>query len=141
MRKSGARRTIDEIHLSPARASRSDPGRFMVRLVPKKGLTMKPDMILYLNEMRGIYIPQNFAEETLRENVINVKDEDWEILEAGPDHEFYWEAWDDVCRDAVITDPDTNVQYTIWQDGDCWLIPVGMEWDDKTQTYRWPSED
>jgi hypothetical protein len=101
----------------------------------------KPDMILYLNEMRGIYIPQNFVEETKRECVANVGAETWAILEAGPDHEWYWEAWDDVCRDAVLTDPETGTQYTIWQDGDCWLIPVGMEWDDKAQTYIWPDEE
>ena len=32
------------------------------------------------------------------------------------------------------------MQYTVWQDGDCWLVPVDMVWDDKTETFIYPYE-
>jgi hypothetical protein len=101
---------------------------------------MKPDTILYLDDHRGIYIPQNFAECTKRECVSGVSDEDWAILEAGPDHEHYWEAWESVCDSAKLTDPSDGTVYHIYQDGACWLVPVGMEWDDKSESYYWPEE-
>jgi hypothetical protein len=79
--------------------------------------------ILYASSARGIYIPQFFAESVIRENVQGVPEEDWAILEAGPDHEWYWEAWNDVCDNALLVSPDTAAQYRLWQDGDLWLIP------------------
>jgi len=102
---------------------------------------MKPDTILYLDDHRGIYIPREFAKETKHECVQGVSDEDWAILEAGPEHELYWDTWDGVCSDAKITDPIDGTVYFIHQDGACWLIPEGMEWDEQTEVFRWPEED
>lgn len=98
-------------------------------------------MILWLNDARGMYLPRDFANSFAdrAKTVAGVSDDDWAILEAGPDHELYWDVWSDVCDHALITD-DKGVQYRINQDGDCWLVPVGMEWDDKADTYVWPKE-
>jgi hypothetical protein len=30
------------------------------------------------------------------------------------------------------------VKYHVHQDGDCWLVPVGMTWDDEADGWRWP---
>jgi len=68
-----------------------------------------------------MYIPQFFAESVRRDCVQNVSDEDWAILEAGPDHEHYWDAWDSVTRDAKIVAPDGKTGF-LWQDGDLWVI-------------------
>lgn len=83
--------------------------------------------ILYLSDARGIYIPQNFAEQTFRHCVTGVTDDDWRILLAGPDHEWYWEAWENFCNNATVTSPESGKQYRIYQDGDCWLIPIEPE--------------
>lgn len=101
--------------------------------------TSKPDMLLWLSDARGRYIPRDFAAsfEDRNECVSGVSQEDWAVLDAGPDHEWYWEAWDAVCDNAIITD-EHGVKYRIYQDGDCWLVPDGMEWDDETQTFGWP---
>lgn len=99
----------------------------------------KPDMILFLNDSHGQYIPQNFVDCIALDRLTGVKVEDLDILRAGPDHEWYWDAWENVCQNAIITDAN-GVKYTIWQDGDCWLIPEGMEWDDKTQTFTYPED-
>src|ERR1700758_4250225 len=102
-------------------------------------MTKRPEMLLWLSDARGIYIPRDFAASFAdrAKHVSGVKDEDWAVLEAGPYHEWYWEAWEDVCRDAIVTD-ENGVKYAVYQDGDCWLIPEGMEWSDETGTFEWP---
>jgi hypothetical protein len=103
----------------------------------------KPDKLLWLNDARGVYIPRDFATSLTdrAKHVTGVNDEQWAILEAGPhNNESYWDTWDDVLRDAVVTD-DNGVKYTLYQEGDLWLIPEGMEWDDRSEGYRWPDEE
>lgn len=76
---------------------------------------------LYASDSRGVYIPQYFAESCKREYVKNVSDEDWKILEAGPDHELYWDTWSDVTSNAKIETPDGKTGF-LWQDGDLWVV-------------------
>lgn len=97
------------------------------------------DTMLYLSDARGQYIPRDFAQQTIRECVTGVDQTDWDTLLAGPDHEWYWEAWNSVCNDAIVTDPKSGQAYRIHQDGDCWLIPVEWEWDDATEWYIDPA--
>lgn len=101
----------------------------------------KPEMLLWLSDARGVYIPRDFATSfrDRAESVSGVSAEQWEILEQGPDAEYYWDVWNEVEQSAVITD-DNGVKYTIRQDGDCWLIPEGMEYNESTDSFEWPSE-
>ena len=85
---------------------------------------------LFLDGARGIYLPQNFAEIVKRERVEGVSEEQWAILEAGPEHEWYWEAWDEVLNSAIVTSPPTNERFALYQDGDLWLIPEDAEGPD-----------
>jgi hypothetical protein len=98
----------------------------------------KPEPMLWLSDARGIYIPRDFATSFAdrSKSVIGVSPEDWEALEAGPDHEWYWETWADVCDSAIVTD-EKGVKYRIHQDGDCWLIPADMVWSDETEFFVW----
>lgn len=100
---------------------------------------IKPQMMLWLAEARGIYIPRDFAESfnDRAASVAGVTDEQWAVLEAGPDHEHYWDVWMEVCDNAIVTDK-CNVQYRVEQNGDCWLVPIGMIWNDEKDTYEWP---
>lgn len=102
----------------------------------------KPQMILWLSDARGQYIPRDFARSFTdrAKHVANVSDEDWAILDAGPDHEHYWDAWHAVCDSAVVTDDD-GVEYHVYQDGDCWIVPKGMQWSDAADTFVWEEED
>ena len=104
-------------------------------------MTKKIEPLLWLNDARGIYIPRDFANSFAdrAKHVQNVSDEDWTILEAGPDHEWYWEAWVNVCDNAIVTDND-GVRFRVHQDGDCWLIPEGMEWSEEHDFFVWPEE-
>jgi hypothetical protein len=101
----------------------------------------RPEPFLFLNDARGVYIPRDFAQSWTKEErakrVSGVDDDDWAILEIGPEHREYWDAWETVCDSAVVTD-DAGNKYTVHQDGDCWLVPVGMTWDEEADGWRWP---
>lgn len=111
----------------------------------------KPNMLLWLNDARGVYIPRDFANSfsDRAKAVQGVSDEDWATLELGPDYqdesdltvynESYWDVWTDVCDNATVTDEHGN-KYRVYQDGDCWLIPVGMEWNDETDGFDYPED-
>jgi hypothetical protein len=102
----------------------------------------KPEMLLWLSDNRGIYIPRDFAASFAdrTKQVKGVTDENWAILDAGPDHEWYWEAWDDVLQAATVTD-ENGVEYFLNQEGDLWLVPKGMEWSDKDETFHWAQDE
>jgi hypothetical protein len=101
---------------------------------------MKPEILLYLSDARGIYIPRDFARDTKRECIHGVSAEDLDYLADGPDGEHYWETWDTVEREATILDPSTGTTYSIYLNGDCFLVPVGMEWNEDTESFEWPTE-
>ncbi len=85
---------------------------------------------LFLSDARGIYIPRDFAQSVKPECLLNVSAEDLAILEAGPDGESYWDVWQDVCDNAVLVSPVDGTRYTVYQEGDCWLIEEGAQWPD-----------
>ena len=101
----------------------------------------RPVVVLLIGDERGQYIPRSFAtlwdKEERTKRVANVSDDDWAILEAGPDHSEYWDTWQEVCDNAIVTNA-LGVQYHVYQDGDCWLIPYGMTWDEEADGWRWP---
>jgi len=105
-------------------------------------MTNKPEMMLWLSDSRGVYIPKAFADSFIdrSKHVSGVDAGQWETLEAGPDHQEYWETWQEVCDSAVITDENGH-EYFIHQDGDCWLVPKGMEWNEDSDCFEWPKED
>lgn len=98
--------------------------------------------MLWLSDARGIYIPRDFAQsfENRDKHVSGVSEQDWGILEYGPNHEHYWDTWQNVCDNATVTDTKGN-KYSLHQEGDLWLIPEGMEWDDETENFVWPEEE
>jgi hypothetical protein len=100
-----------------------------------------PEPELWLSDSRGIYIPRDFALSfnDRAEAVRGVSAEDWAILEAGPDHAHYWDTWEEVLNDAIVTMDGT--EYFLHQDGDLWLIPDGMVWSDKREFFVWPEDE
>ena len=102
---------------------------------------MKLVPICFITDAMGIYLPKNFVDllKDCKSQVEGVKEDIWKILEAGPYEEHYWDAWEEVERNAIVSDVAGN-KYRVHQDGDCWLIPVGMEWDETTNGWIWPHE-
>lgn len=81
---------------------------------------------LFNTDRLGRYIPHHFAMSVDRSRVTGVSSEDYTVLEAGPDHEHYWDAWADVLDNAKITDPVQGECY-LHHDGDLWVVPVEKE--------------
>ena len=92
-------------------------------------------MILYADSARGQYIPQHFAESVERDLVRGIDLADLDYLALGPndieatddepahDSEHYWDTWADVCDNCTVLNPDDAMRpYTLYQDGDLWLI-------------------
>lgn len=96
----------------------------------------KPSPILFLDDHRGIYIPRDFAQCVVRECVSGISDEDYTDL-LNPESDTYWDTWQLVVDAAIVTD---GIRYRLYQDGDLWLIPEGMEWDDREGFWVWPTE-
>jgi len=80
-----------------------------------------------LNDHHGIYIPQKFATDF--EGWYGCEESDLEILRAGPDHEYYWDAWDDVMESARFSNED-GIWY-LYADGDLFAINLDadIDWD------------
>lgn len=87
---------------------------------------------LFLSDARGIYIPRDFADSVIRSTVSGINHDDLDYLSAGPDGEHYWETWVTVCDCALLTAPD-GTEYRIHQDGDCWLVEDGAEFDESSE--------
>ena len=64
----------------------------------------------------GKYIPQIFAE--LFGDVFGLAAEDAAIL-ADPEHQFYWDVWDEVCSERSATDSQGRTWW-LHQSGDLW---------------------
>lgn len=64
----------------------------------------QPEIMLWLDDHRGQYIPRDFANSFAdrAQSVTGVTAEDWATLEAGPDVDWYWEAWANVIDNATI---------------------------------------
>jgi len=76
---------------------------------------------ILLSDSHGVYIPQFFIEEFDPSEWRGIKAEDLEILRAGPEHEFYWETWDDILNNALHIDED-GMQWSLYQDGDLFAV-------------------
>jgi hypothetical protein len=105
-------------------------------------MTNKGEMLLWLSDARGVYIPRDFANSFVArdKSVKGVSAEDWAVLESGPDSEGYWDVWADVSDNAVVTD-EKGIEYSVYVDGDCWLVPKGMERSDTGDCFQWPADD
>lgn len=77
---------------------------------------------LFCDSHHGIYVPQYFAQNIKRDMVEGVSAEDYAVLEKGPDHEHYWDAWADVLDNASVSDP-VKGKCHLHQDGDLWIVP------------------
>jgi hypothetical protein len=72
---------------------------------------------IYADSARGIYIPQHFAESANRDMFKYIDADQWQILESGPETEYYWDVWQEVLDNA-----ETICGGVLWQDGDLWII-------------------
>lgn len=91
-----------------------------------------PEPALVLLDTHGVYIPQLFCADITQEEaeLMCVDWEDVQTCQAGPDQEWYWEAWSSILQSASFTD-ESGTTWTLHQDGALWEIPEGFafpEW-------------
>jgi hypothetical protein len=86
---------------------------------------------LLLDECRGIYIPRDFAANFDGWQGISADDE---AILLDPDHEYYWEAWDEVLGirgDGACYIDEHGHKWTLYQDGDLFAVrdDAEIDWD------------
>lgn len=93
---------------------------------------------LLLADRHGVYIPQVFCQnfELDKWNLTKSNGADIDVCLAGPDHEWYWEAWDAITRDAAYRDEHGCV-WNLHQDGDLFAVCyVEFDGDDEDVAIR-----
>lgn len=88
---------------------------------------LSPNIIL--SDSNGVYIPQIFCEDVDEKwaHSRGIDYKDVETCQAGPDHEWYWEAWESILNSCNYTD-NTGITWRLIQDGDLFEVPDGYEW-------------
>lgn len=95
---------------------------------------------LFLDDHRGVYIPRDFVESIDLSMWEGISAEDADTLRAGPDHEWYWETWDDVVSNAVCTDKNGN-KWMLYQDGDLWVYCEALMTLDEKHNFGFDIDD
>lgn len=96
--------------------------------MPNTHTAQEPNLILL--DSWGIYIPQMFCSDIDEQWAAdaNVHMQDVRICQQGPDHELYWDAWNNILDNTEVT--RDGVTWRLHQDGDLWEVPDGYEWPD-----------
>jgi hypothetical protein len=77
---------------------------------------------LLISDSYGIYIPQKFCENfDLNTWGLSESDKDVDVCLAGPDEEWYWEAWNTILDNAKHIDAD-GCEWHLEQDGDLFTV-------------------
>lgn len=89
-----------------------------------------PQPALVLLGAHGVYIPQLWCDGMDKADAerIGVSWDDVETCLAGPDTEWYWDAWQSILDSASMVDQH-GIQWTLHQDGDLWEVPAGFSFD------------
>ncbi len=84
---------------------------------------------LLVPDAAGIYLPQEFIKGYI---ILDweVDPVDAKIIEAGPEHDDYWEAWDAIVAEARYEDDKGNV-WELYQEGDLWAVPEDYDWEEE----------
>lgn len=95
-----------------------------------------PAIALLLDSARGVYIPQNFAEFDTDKWHVSASDK--ACLQAGPEHEFYWETWDTVLSNAHYEHNGNT--WRLYQDGDLWALCAELMTDEEKRNFGFDEE-
>ena len=99
---------------------------------------MKDNIILLLSDVRGIYIPRDFARNFNFDvdGWQGVSQEDRDAL-SDPENEWYWDTWDTVLANAHYIDPKSGKVYHLHQDGDLWAVCFPSMTDEEKRNFGW----
>jgi hypothetical protein len=93
---------------------------------------------LLLSDARGQYIPRDFVQDFDLTKFSGISE--WQIEQCqNPDNEWYWDAWSSILDNAKHIDTDGN-EFTLYQDGDLWLICFDKMTNDEKQNFGFECE-
>ena len=83
--------------------------------------------LLVVNQ-HGVYVPQVFAgwvqaileSKTKEVEFIGLDAIDYYVIQQGPDHEFYWESWENILNNVTIL--TRGSRWSLEHDEDLWII-------------------
>jgi hypothetical protein len=84
---------------------------------------------LLLDDCRGIYIPRDFANFDLTD-WDGIDPDDIEICKQ-PDHEYYWDAWQNILDHAK----HKKHGHSLYQDGSLWAVNYDTITDDEYKEF------
>ena len=88
--------------------------------------TNEDKIVCIVDGCQGVEVAKSFINSFHREHW-NISKSDADILN-NPDHDDYWEVWDEVLRDASFTDADGSI-WSLYQDGDLFAVREDYDWD------------
>ena len=87
---------------------------------------------ILVSDSRGVYVPQSFVSNYDISLWSDIDPDDVEILAEGPEHEYYWETWNDVLSSAKYIHGGN--EWVLHQDGDlfaiCYELMTDQEYED-----------
>mgnify|MGYP003335682575 FL=1 len=89
-----------------------------------------PQPCLVCADTWGVYIPKRWCDDIAESDcaALGIDWRDVQTCQAGPDQEWYWEAWQAILDSAAMTD-EAGTVWRLYQDGDLWEVPDGFTFD------------
>jgi hypothetical protein len=93
--------------------------------------TTAAEPALVVSDVHGIYIPQIWCSDITEPDcaALQIQWSDVQTCQAGPDQEWYWEAWTAILDYCSFTDA-RGIVWTLHQDGDLWEVPEGFTFEE-----------
>ena len=97
--------------------------------------TIENRVMLLADSHHGVYIPQFTVKDHLNHPAWDwseVSQDDVQAVLAGPDNDWYWEAWENVMNSVKVRSQGT--EYVIVYNEDLWLVPTDV---DESEVEQW----
>ncbi len=78
-----------------------------------------PAIAMLLDDHRGIYIPRDFVQDFDLTRWKGIDQDDIDVC-LDPEHEYYWDAWQDILDNATFT--ENGFTWVLYQDGAVWAL-------------------
>jgi len=123
------REAIQKTVKKPIKKSAVKKTKKMVKETVIKEFADNSNVEFLLDGNRGIYLPQDFA-QNFNLSDWNINDPELEeTLLAGPEEENYWEAWDEVLDNAYMED-DAGMTWRLFQQQDLFMYNDNADLDE-----------
>jgi hypothetical protein len=96
--------------------------------------TQENKIHLAIDGSSGVYCPSRFCTEYPKPDHLTQDDWDFVADSDNMEQDGYWDAWQDILDNATF-EQDGHT-WTVYQDGDVWLVRSDVEWDEDTDWFK-----